>query len=222
MGVATSILFGFSSVIFPGIIANLSWQEAIPFLDLAFKAYILVILAIIFLVDLKTGLIPDRITYPAMATVAIYLFLLSSVKSVFFYQELSKSQFGRYLLPPYSGYLWDNLQRIWAIPVSSLLSAAGGAAIFALLIILTRGRGMGWGDVKYIFFLGLALGLPNIIVAVFFAFALGAAVSLFLMVLRRKHFGQTIPFAPFLSTGGYLALLWGPSVIKWYLESFLR
>lgn len=104
-------------------------------------------------------------------------------------------------------------------PEISLLAAVSASSFFALLIFLTRGRGMGWGDVKYVLFLGLALGFPNIAVAIFLAFVLGAIFSLLLISFGKKHFGQTIPFGPFLSAGALIAMLWGTQIISWYLNS---
>lgn len=100
----------------------------------------------------------------------------------------------------------------------SVLSGTAVAAAFAGLIIITRGRGMGWGDVKYVFFLGLALGFPNVVVAVLSAFFLGAALSLVLIALRQKKINQTIPFGPFLSLGAIIALYFGPQIVNWYLN----
>jgi len=45
----------------------------------------------------------------------------------------------------------------------------------------------------------------------------GAVVALVLVALRRKKFGQTIPFAPFLVLGFLVALFWGEQILNWYL-----
>ena len=89
---------------------------------------------------------------------------------------------------------------------------------FIFLILITSGKGMGWGDVKYVLFIGLVLGFPNGIVSIFLSFLIGAVFSLVLIGLGRKSFGQTIPFGPFLSLGAFITLFWGPQLINWYLN----
>jgi prepilin signal peptidase PulO-like enzyme (type II secretory pathway) len=200
---------------------NSPWETGLLVINTAFKSFAVVILAIIFLVDLKTGLILDRITYPATVMVTFLLIVLSGIKSYLFYDSLLKSVLGKYLMPPYSNYLWSQLYRVWEPVFLSIISAFVGAAVFILLIVITRGRGMGWGDVKYVFFLGLVLGFPNIVAAVFLAFLSGAVVSLLLVALNKKHFGQTVPFGPFLSFGAFIALIWGSQIFDWYFNHLM-
>jgi leader peptidase (prepilin peptidase) / N-methyltransferase len=101
--------------------------------------------------------------------------------------------------------------------------AAFGAAIFFLMIpILTRGRGMGEGDIILGFLIGMVLGFVQTILAVFLAFFLGALAAIFLIFLGKKRFGQTIPFGPFLVSGFLLALFWSKPIIDWYLVLYLK
>ncbi len=84
--------------------------------------------------------------------------------------------------------------------------AAGG--IFYLIYFLTKGRGMGFGDVKLAAVMGLLLGWPKILVALYSAFVLGGIVAIFLLLLKRKRFGETIALGPFLCIGVILSLSW--------------
>ena len=92
------------------------------------------------------------------------------------------------------------------------------ALIFLLIVILSRGRGMGQGDIVLVFWMGLVLGYTGTFVAMFLAFFIGAVVSLILIALQKKHFGQTIPFAPFLIIGFLTSLFWNQQIIDWYLR----
>lgn len=208
MGMVVALLFALSP----------QPQTAFGVLDLVFKLFVVTILAVLFLIDLKTGLLPDRITYPASVVAIIYLVLATGLKSLLFYRELAQSPLGLYLMPPHSNYLTTQLQRLWEPVGWSLLAALAVSSFFALLIVITRGKGMGWGDVKYVFFLGLALPFPHSITAVFLSFLLGALFSVALIVLGKKHFGQTIPFGPFLSLGALIALLWGQQILNLYFN----
>ena len=77
---------------------------------------------------------------------------------------------------------------------------------------------MGFGDVKLAFFMGLFLGYPNILVALFLAFFLGAIIGVGLIVFGNKKLKSEVPFGPFLITGTFLALLWGQEIIQWYMN----
>lgn len=102
----------------------------------------------------------------------------------------------------------------------ALVCAVGASLFFLSLFLLTRGRGMGFGDVKLAFPLGLLLGWPNTVVAIFLSFILGAAVGLIAMMLKKKKLKSTIPFGPFLVLGTFIALLWGNDLLRMYLSFF--
>ncbi|MBI3069822.1 MAG: prepilin peptidase [Candidatus Levybacteria bacterium] len=144
--------------------------------------YLLIIssLVAIFFIDLKHGIIPDKIVYPA---VVISLFFLIS-------QYLN-------------------------ILISHFLSATASFLFFFLLVLITRGRSMGMGDVKLAFLMGLFLGFPKIVIALYVAFLTGAAVSLILVLWGKKKFsGGTVPFGPFLVFGTLLAFFFGEVLLR--------
>lgn len=219
MGIIVVLIFlsqGFDLM----LLINPTLQTILPILDFLFKLFIVTILYILFLIDLKTGLLPDKITFPAIGIAAGYLFVISGLKSWFLYDGLKNHIIGKYMLPPYSNYIWELLIRVWEPALFAILTGVLISLFFVILIIVTKGKGMGWGDVKYVLFLGIALGFPNAVIGIFLAFLLGAAFSIVLIITGKKHFGQTIPFGPFLSLGAYIALLWGSQILNWYLSSF--
>ena len=77
---------------------------------------------------------------------------------------------------------------------------------------------MGFGDVKLSFFMGLFLGWPNVFVALFSAFFIGAIIGIGLIILGKKTLKSQVPFAPFLVTGTFIALFWGQNLINWYIN----
>ena len=89
--------------------------------------------------------------------------------------------------------------------LTHVYSAAGAGLFFIGLVLITRGRGMGLGDVKYALFMGFLLGFPGIIYGMYTAFLTGAFISVMLILKRKKRFGQTIPFGPFLVGGTLVA-----------------
>lgn len=92
------------------------------------------------------------------------------------------------------------------------------AGVIAFIVLTTRGKGMGFGDIKLALLLGLILGFPNAIVGVVLAFIIGAIVGLGLVIGKIKKMSQTIAFGPFLIIGFYLALFWGDKILNWYLK----
>ena len=93
----------------------------------------------------------------------------------------------------------------------------GLVVMFALNLISPRGMGM--GDVKMSFPLGLYLGFLGwgaMVLGFFVAFLLGALVGIGLMALRRRGRKDHIPFGPFLAAGTVVASLWAGPILRWY------
>ncbi len=148
---------------------------------------------VIFLYDLRNYLIPDKILYPAILVSGIWYV----VSSIFF-----------------------DLYTTYEI-LNTIYSALGAGAFFWAIHAVSRGAWMGFGDVKLAFLLGLFLGWPSILVAMFWAFLLGAVFGLILVALKKKGLKSEVPFAPFLITGTAIAFFLGSYVINWYLGLFL-
>ena len=103
---------------------------------------------------------------------------------------------------------------------SNLLSAAGASLFFLFLHLITKGKGMGLGDVKLVFLMGLVLGFPKIIGSLYLAFLTGAIVGVILILTKKKRFGEHLPFGPFL-VGSFLTFLfWGDRIIQWLTYHF--
>ena len=77
-------------------------------------------------------------------------------------------------------------------------------SFFYLVFLLTKGRGLGLGDVKFSLFLGLLLQEYSFL-AIFLSFNLGAIIGLVLIFLRKKSLKSQIPFGPFLIFGLLIA-----------------
>jgi len=109
---------------------------------------------------------------------------------------------------------WGNLER-------ALLGAVLAWAFFLILHLISP-RGMGFGDVRLSFLLGLFLGwldLRHVFLGVFLGFLLGSIVGLGLMAFRRRGRKDHIPFGPFLAVGAVIAVLFGSSILSWYSPS---
>jgi len=145
-------------------------------------------LIIIFVYDLKHFIIPDKVVFPAIAIALIY--------------------------NVYAMLVNNNV----SIVFNSVLAAIVAASFFLLIVLVSKGKWMGIGDIKLAFLMGLFLGFPNILVALFLSFLIGAIIGVGLILLKNKKFKSEIPFGPFLVTGTFLALFWGEKIINWYLN----
>ncbi|HEV2908221.1 MAG TPA: prepilin peptidase [Candidatus Eremiobacteraceae bacterium] len=97
--------------------------------------------------------------------------------------------------------------------VDALEGAAAAAAIFGAIYALTRGAGMGFGDVKLAAMIGLFVGFPTAIWASAAAFIIGAALALPVVLARRRGRRDALPFGPFLVIAATLATF-APAVLR--------
>lgn len=107
------------------------------------------------------------------------------------------------------------------VEFSLLVSAIVGSLLFFLLHVGTKGKGMGFGDVKLVLLIGLILGHPRLWVALYAAFLTGAGVGVILVLGRRLKLKQTIAFGPFLIIGTVVALLFGENIYRWWIRFIL-
>ncbi len=103
-----------------------------------------------------------------------------------------------------------------AIWQGHLLGFFVGAAFFGLIILITKGKGMGMGDLKLVAALGFLFGWPKILLIIIAAFVLGSISSVFLLLSKRKTMKDGIPFGPFLAVAAMVVLLFGNYIIGTY------
>jgi len=97
----------------------------------------------------------------------------------------------------------------------------GGAVAWTLLLLvhLISPRGMGFGDVRLSFILGLYLGwlgAGHVALGLFLGFLLGSVAGIALVIVRRRSRKEAIPFGPFLAAGAMAAVLVGDPLLRWY------
>lgn len=100
-----------------------------------------------------------------------------------------------------------------------LVGAVAGFSLLFLIALLSRG-GMGGGDIKLFFVLGLVLGLKLTLLAFFLATLIGAIYGVIGMIVGRFKKRQQLPFGPFIAIGSLLSYFYGNSIIEWYLQIF--
>lgn len=142
--------------------------------------------------DLRWFLLPDRMTFPLMAVGAA----IGAVK------------FG---LIEQSGV------------VAALMTMTGGvviiAGLYGGLYYISKGKWVGFGDVKLAVFIGLVLGWQGALLGLFIANLAGCLVVLPGLLSGRLTRKSKVPFGPFLIIGCMTAFLWGGTIIEWYLKN---
>ena len=160
-------------------------------------------LVIIFVYDLRHYIIPDKVVYPAIGI-------------AFLYQLFGTFEFRVSNLFRVSSFEF----RIFEPMLNPLFSAILASIFFLLIVLVSKGKWMGVGDIKLAFLMGLILGWPNILVALFLAFSIGAIIGIGLIILGKKTLKSEVPFGPFLVTGTFIALFFGNQIINWYFNLF--
>ncbi len=88
-----------------------------------------------------------------------------------------------------------------------------------LIYLITKGKGMGGGDIKLMAAAGLLLGWKLILLAFFLGCIYGSIIHPIFMKLGKQ--GKVLAFGPYLSAGIITALLFGEKMIEWYLKIYL-
>ncbi len=89
-------------------------------------------------------------------------------------------------------------------------------SLFLLLCyVITKGRGIGGGDIKLMAAAGLCVGWKNIIFALFAGCLIGSVVQCVKMAVTKE--GRMFAFGPYLSLGIFLSILFGNRFFSWYL-----
>ena len=154
------------------------------------------LLVLISLIDLEHGLILDVMVFPS---IVLLLFL------ALFWSEIGIPR-------PFLGE-----ETLIASLSNSFLSGLGAFLVF-LVIAMIYPAGMGGGDVKFAPVLGLMLGFPGILFALWLSAIGGGLVAIGLVLARRKSRKDTIPFGPIMAIGAAADLIAGPHALIWYRD----
>lgn len=101
---------------------------------------------------------------------------------------------------------------------SMLLGIISAAGFFALQHFLSRGRWIGAGDIRLGVFMGVILGWPMTLVALFIAYVGGALIFLPFVLMRRVAATSAVPFGVFLTAATFVTMFWGQKLLADYLS----
>ncbi len=107
-------------------------------------------------------------------------------------------------------------------PQDAIIGAAAGYLslwlVFHAFRLLTGKEGMGYGDFKLFGALGAWLGWQLLPLIILLSAATGAVVGIALIALRGRDRAAPMPFGPYLAAAGWLAMLYGDSLVSVYLR----
>ncbi len=160
------------------------------------------LLIVVFFIDLDFLIILDKILLVLGLTMLFYQilreFLIKSEPVIF--------------QSPYSlpGIKWN------------LLAALLTGLVFLAIFLITRGKGLGMGDVKLIFLLAFMFGFPAILTVVYASLIVGTVYGLILILFFGAKLKSKIPFGSVLSAISVFFILFNKFFVPALLPYILR
>ena len=176
-----------------GLLFILAWNMNVDFSTVSYELwvmsyvklfrdwFIISVMIVIFIYDLRWYLILDKVTIPAGIVVLLFNLAL--------------------------GF------NLWNLLISGII----GGSFFLVQFLISKGKWVGGGDIRLGALMGLILGWPNVILAIFLAYIIGSVVAIGLLISRKKKWGSMVPMGIFLSTATIIILFWGEFILNWYL-----
>ena len=158
------------------------------------------LLALLSVIDIRLGIIPDEMVI-ALCLLAV---------GIIGFAEMHFSFMGLY------AGLFGLQENFW---MNHVAGALAGILFFGGLVAVTRGKGMGMGDVKLMVPLGFLFGWPDTLFLAAVAFASGAVVGLGYVSMGKKTMKSSLPFGPFLVFAAVFIFLWGSGFLNWYFHA---
>lgn len=145
------------------------------------------------------------------------LIIISLLLTIFVYDFLYMEIWDRTTTFPAIGLFFLSVLFRWNTWQTMLIGASIGAGFFFLQYVVSKGRWIGGGDIRLGFFMGVVLGYPRVILALFLSYIIGAAVSLVLIAMKKKQLASETPFGTYLAIGTLVTLFLGNGIIDWYM-----
>lgn len=176
-----------------------------PFIVLsAVWVFVFEILLLIAYIDLRLGIIPDELNV-LLGIAGLFLIIFLDG----YFGPINHSLFGA------NAGSFGLQSDLWT---NHILAALGAFIFFALLVLVTRGKGMGLGDVKLALPLGFLFGWPDSMFLIIMAFIIGALGGIIFIITKKKTMKGTLPFAPFLAVAAAILFFAG----YWLLGGYLK
>jgi prepilin signal peptidase PulO-like enzyme (type II secretory pathway) len=168
-----------------------SWQAILSFG--IWLIYIILLVALL-IYDFRWMLLPDSLVFPLIA-----LGLLDAALRLY--------QTGDLTIINYAAY--------------TFFGACVLGGLYWLLNAVSKGRWVGFGDVKLGLFIGITLGWQQALLVLFLANLIGSLVAIPALLLGKLSMKSRLPFGPFLILAFLIVGLLGKYLLAWYLSIIL-
>ena len=180
---------------------QLNWKDLIPVLSYLFlgghcrychspipKRYLFV--------ELFLGLSFVFINFYKLSTINYLLIWITIVIALMDWETM--------LVSDWLVLIWGGLVVV-SSGIGGLSGGLVGMGVIGLIWLITKKKAMGSGDIGIATVLGLWLGYPKIINALWLAFVIGGIYGAYLLLAKKAKLKSTVPFGPFLIIGGWIA-----------------
>ena len=169
-------------------------------------ATVLLILLVISFIDARHYVIPDALT-AIIALLGVASATIIAAGDAPLFTLIPGTFLGDY------AFVFSFTDNPW---LARLFAAFVGGAFFSSIILLSRGRAMGWGDAKLIAAVGILIGWPDALLVMMIAFITGAIVGIIMLAGKKKKFKDALPFGPFIAFGVMMVVYFGHDIISLY------
>lgn len=167
-------------------------------------------------IDAEHMILPNVLTYPLLGFSLLIRISFPLLFAANYFSDLEHV--------PFSAFA-DHPRWLISLAGAGLGALVGGGSLWLVGELWKRLRGveaMGLGDVKMMAAVGALLGWRLAALAIFLGAFSGALIGIVLVMRNKDRDFQTqIPFGIFLGIGSVAAMLFGDSMIDWYIRTFV-
>lgn len=109
------------------------------------------------------------------------------------------------------GRMFSPLSPWW----DSIVGAVIGFGILYLIAVVSKG-GMGGGDIKLFFLIGIVLGTVNSLLTLFLASFIGMIAGIIVLKVRKQGRKTPLPFGPSIAIAAVIVYFYGEALVDWY------
>ncbi|MER3406854.1 MAG: hypothetical protein C4278_00255 [Patescibacteria group bacterium] len=180
----------------------LPWKSFPNFIEFIFYFILLSVLFILALYDLDTYLVETSFL--------IFLLIVGIIFNLYHYFLKIPIRDFSYL---FNYFFFFNLPE-------TIISSLILTSIFLLIFLITKGKGLGFGDVETVFVMGLFFKPGDALLILIFSSFFGSLYGFYLF-LKNKNLKTPIPFIPFFFIGILATFILGEIITKIYFNLFL-
>jgi leader peptidase (prepilin peptidase)/N-methyltransferase len=169
---------------------------------------VLFLLLLISFIDIRHYIIPDGLNI-AIALLGVIFTAMVAFGKIGGQSLVPGTFIGSY------AYIFSFTNNPW---IAHLVASLTGGAFFSLIILLSRGKAMGWGDAKLALAVGLLIGWPDAILVIMISFILGALFGMVSIISNKKGLKDAIPFGPFIALATAIVFYFGQNILSLYFD----